>query len=57
MINHFNLDMNEIEKNEEFVKLKLEFEETNLKLLDPEYFHQILGEKINISMKPEHDTV
>ena len=48
IVTHFNINMRDVEKNEDYVKLKSEFEETSQKLFDTEFFFQVLGEKLNI---------
>ena len=47
MINRFNLNRSEVEKNEDFIKLHAEFNESNNKLLDSEFFRSVLGEKLS----------
>jgi hypothetical protein len=48
VIIRFNLKKKDVENNEDFVKLFSEFNETNNKLLDSEYFRKVLGEKLTI---------
>lgn len=47
MIYNFDLDIKTVEKNEDYIKLQSEFEETK-KLINTDFFRKLLGEKLNI---------
>jgi hypothetical protein len=50
IIKHFSLKPETIEKCDDYAKLSVDLDEANSKLLDTEYFREVLGEQLCKSM-------